>query len=93
MRIKVVLPGKRHIGLTVPSGAVIRTRSGSHVYVMRAQNTFTPLRVQTGIEDQGRVEVLEGLSGEEDIALTGAYLIYGEFVLKAGVDPATFAGH
>jgi Cu(I)/Ag(I) efflux system membrane fusion protein len=92
MRIKVILPGKKHAGITLPSGAVIRTRSGSHVYVLSAVNTFTPRRVQTGVEDQGRVEVLEGLSGEEDIALTGAYLIYGEFVLKAGVDPATFAG-
>jgi Cu(I)/Ag(I) efflux system membrane fusion protein len=92
MRIRVVLSGKKHIGLTVPSGAVIRTRSGGHVYVMRAPNTFTPQRVQTGIEDQGRVEILEGLGGEEAIALTGAYLIYGELVLRAGVDPATFAG-
>jgi Cu(I)/Ag(I) efflux system membrane fusion protein len=92
MRIKVVLPGKKHVGLTVPSGAVIRTRSGSHLYVMSARNTFTPRQVQTGVEDQGRVEVLEGLSGEENIALTGAYLIYGEYILKAGVDPATFAG-
>lgn len=73
--------------LAVPQEAVIRGGAGAHVYVMSAENTFVPRQVKTGAETSRSIEILGGLHEGEEIAFTGAYLIYSEFVLKKGVSP------
>jgi Cu(I)/Ag(I) efflux system membrane fusion protein len=78
-------------GIAVPSDALIRDANGAHVYVQTDVNTFQPRMVKTGAEDFNQVEVLEGLMENETVAVTGAYLIYSEFILKKGSDP--MAGH
>jgi Cu(I)/Ag(I) efflux system membrane fusion protein len=47
--------------------------------------------VKTGIEDVGNVEITEGLVNGDTVAVTGAYLLYSELILKKGSDP--MAGH
>ncbi len=92
-RAQVVLPGQLHQAITVPADAVIRTSRGDHVYVLTAANTFRPRRVKTGMESNGRIEIMEGLREGDSVATTGAYLLYGEYMLKKGIDPVTFAAH
>jgi Cu(I)/Ag(I) efflux system membrane fusion protein len=77
--------------LAIPVDAVIRDGNGTHVYVQRGRNTFRPQMVKTGIEDFDRVEITEGLLEGDTVAVTGAYLLYSEIILKKGVDP--MAGH
>lgn len=77
--------------LTLPVDAVIRDGKGTHVYVQRGHNTFRPQMVKTGIEDFEKVEITEGLTEGDTVAITGAYLLYSEIVLKKGTDP--MAGH
>ena len=47
--------------------------------------------VETGIENSDEVEITSGLAEKENVVITGAYLLYGELVLKKGGDP--MAGH
>jgi Cu(I)/Ag(I) efflux system membrane fusion protein len=47
--------------------------------------------VKTGIEDFEKVEITEGLVEGDTVAVTGAYLLYSEIILKKGTDP--MAGH
>lgn len=77
--------------LTIPTDAVIRDGNGTHVYVQRGHNTFRPQMVKTGIEDFEKVEITEGLVAGDTVAVTGAYLLYSEIILKKGTDP--MAGH
>jgi Cu(I)/Ag(I) efflux system membrane fusion protein len=77
--------------LSLPVDAVIRDGKGTHVYVQRGHNTFRPQKVKIGIEDFDKVEIMEGLNEGDTVAITGAYLLYSEIILKKGTDP--MAGH
>ena len=77
--------------IAVPVDAVIRDQNGTHVYVLSGPNTFQPRMVKTGLEGSDFVEITEGLSEKDTVAISGAYLLYSEIILKKGSDP--MAGH
>ncbi len=79
--------------ITLPIDAVIRDQHGAHVYVQQGRNTFRPRMVSLGIEDGNRVEITEGLNEADTVAMTGAYLIYSEYILKRGADPMAVHQH
>jgi membrane fusion protein, copper/silver efflux system len=73
--------------LALPVDAVIRSQAGTHVYVQRGRNNFVPQVVKTGLEDFNMVEITDGLSATDTVAVRGAYLLYSELVLKKGFNP------
>ena len=75
--------------LTLPTQAVVRAGEGSVVFVQTATNTFQPRRVQTGTETDERVAITSGLTGDEAVVMSGAYLLYSEMILKKGINPFT----
>ena len=91
MQAQVFFSHSRKKALSLPVDAVIRDGKGTHVYVQRGLNTFRPQMVKTGIEDFEKVEITEGLTEGDTVAITGAYLLYSEIILKKGTDP--MAGH
>ncbi|HEU5289196.1 MAG TPA: efflux RND transporter periplasmic adaptor subunit [Cyclobacteriaceae bacterium] len=91
MQAQVFFSHSSKKALTLPVDAVIRDGKGMHVYVQRGRNTFRPQMVKTGIEDFEKVEITEGLTEGDTVAVTGAYLLYSEIILKKGTDP--MAGH
>ena len=91
MQAQVFFSHSAKKALSLPVDAVIRDGRGTHVYVQRGRNTFRPQMVKTGIEDFEKVEIIEGLTEGDTVAVTGAYLLYSEIILKKGTDP--MAGH
>lgn len=91
MQAQVFITRATRNAVAIPADAVIRDGKGTHVYVETGTNTFRPRMVRTGGEDFEQVEITEGLVAGERIAVTGAYLLYSEMVLKKGTDP--HAGH
>jgi membrane fusion protein, copper/silver efflux system len=91
MQAQVFFSHSSKKALSLPVDAVIRDGKGTHVYVQRGRNTFKPQMVKTGIEDFEKVEITEGLVEGDTVAVTGAYLLYSEIILKKGTDP--MAGH
>jgi Cu(I)/Ag(I) efflux system membrane fusion protein len=79
--------------LALPADAVIRDGHGAHVYVQRGRNTFRAQRVKTGLEDFQKIEITEGIHKDDTVAITGAYLLYSEMVLKKGIDPMASHQH
>ena len=77
--------------LALPVDAVIRDGKGMHVWVEESKGKFVPRLVKTGMENENTVEIIEGLKEGEKVVITGAYLLYSEYVLKKGADP--MAGH
>jgi Cu(I)/Ag(I) efflux system membrane fusion protein len=47
--------------------------------------------VKTGVESFDLVEITEGVKEGDTVAISGAYLLYSEIMLKKGTDP--MAGH
>ncbi|SKC43272.1 efflux RND transporter periplasmic adaptor subunit [Ohtaekwangia koreensis] len=91
MQAQVMLSHSSRQSLAIPIDAVIRTGKGTHVYVQHGNNTFKPQMVKTGLEDFDQVEITEGLHEGDTVAVSGAYLLYSEMILKNGTDP--MAGH
>jgi len=77
--------------IAIPVDAVIRDENGSHVYVQSGRNTFRPQMVETGVEGFEQIEITQGLNEGDTVAVSGAYLLYSEIILKKGTDP--MAGH
>jgi len=87
MEAQVLLTHSSKNALTLPVDAVIRDGNGKHVYVQRGRNTFRPQMVETGLEDFESVEITGGLTEKDTVAVSGAYLLYSEFILKKGSNP------
>lgn len=88
---QVFLTHAARTALALPGDAVIRDERGAHVYVQSGHNTFNPRMVRTGQEGFDYVEITEGLQEGDTVAMSGAYLLYSELILKRGSDP--MAGH
>lgn len=65
---------ERHGALTLPTMAIMKDDSGSYVYA-NANNTAQRLRIRTGGEQGSRMEIVEGLRGDEDIITTGQQFV------------------
>jgi Cu(I)/Ag(I) efflux system membrane fusion protein len=78
--------------IAIPVDAVVRDGKGTHVYVQAGHNTFQPRMVKTGLENFDQVEIMEGIKEGDTVAVSGAYLLYSEIVLKKGVDPMDAGG-
>lgn len=87
MQAQVLFTHSSRKAIAIPTDAVIRDDKGTHVYVLSGQNTFRPQMVKIGLEDFNQVEITEGLSEGDTVAITGAYLLYSEIILKKGTDP------
>lgn len=73
--------------LHLPVDAVIRTGTGTHVWIQTKKNTFEARSIKTGIENFNEVEVLEGLIKGDQVVVSGSYLLNSEYILKRGSDP------
>ena len=91
MQATVILSHSEKKAIALPVDAVIRDVKGSHVWILEKDGAFKPRMVTTGLENFEKVEITEGVKIEENVVITGAYLLYGELVLKKGGDP--MAGH
>lgn len=65
----------------VPSEALVRTGKRTLVMVVE-QNSFRPVEVMTGREQNDQVEILSGLQPGQKIVLSGQFLIDSEANLK-----------
>lgn len=79
--------------ISLPVDAVIRDGNGTHVWVETDPGTFEARTVKTGAENFNRVEILEGLKAGDLAVISGAYLLYSEFILKKGTTPAGEHNH
>lgn len=73
--------------LTLPVDAVIRDGKGTHVWVKNGKDNFEARLVKLGQENDDQVEIAEGLEKGDQVVVTGAYLLYSEYILKKGKNP------
>lgn len=72
-----IVTGEQSGVLTVPSEAVQSVENRSVVFV-RTANGFRATPVLTGREAAGRIEILRGLTGSEQVAAANAFLLKAE---------------
>jgi len=87
----VVLRNRQRNSLTLPIDAVIRNEKMNTVWLQIDRNTFKSIMVQTGLENNGLIEIRSGLKEGDVVVTSGAYLLNSEFIFKKGSNPT--AGH
>lgn len=73
--------------IVLPVDAVVRDSKQSVVWVQNKEGGFESRKVETGIENKYRIEIVSGLKEGEKVAVSGAYLINSEYVFKRGMMP------
>jgi membrane fusion protein, copper/silver efflux system len=92
LQASILLPSVNKTNvLTLPLDAIIREEQGIHVWIEGDSSKYEPRMVKIGAEDFDKVEIIEGLIKGDKVVVTGAYLLYSEFILKKGRNP--MAGH
>lgn len=75
--------------LTVARDAVVDTGNAQHVFVHTEQNVIEPRAVKIGARLPNRIEVVEGLSTGDHVAIAGVFLIDSESRLRASSSTET----
>jgi Cu(I)/Ag(I) efflux system membrane fusion protein len=83
-QVEIAVAPRRDV-LAVPSQAVIRTGEQERVILAREGGRFRPAEVITGIESEGRVEIVEGLNPGERIVVSSQFLIDSEASMDASL--------
>ncbi len=71
----VTLLGSPKIALSVPLSAVMRTGRGDYVMHALGNGHFKPQKITTGIANDDRVEIVEGLDAGDTVAVNGQFLL------------------
>jgi Cu(I)/Ag(I) efflux system membrane fusion protein len=70
----------------VPTEAVITTGKRSIVLIAEGGGRFRPVQVKTGMENEGKTQVLAGLKAGDQVVVSGQFLIESEASLKGALD-------
>lgn len=68
--------------VVIPSEAVIRSGKREQVFVVRGEGKYEPRIVKLGIESNGEVAVLSGLSEGEEVVTSAQFLVDSESKLR-----------
>ncbi|MEK6807201.1 MAG: efflux RND transporter periplasmic adaptor subunit [Pseudomonadota bacterium] len=68
--------------MVVPSAALIRTGKRDVVIVAEGEGRFRPQEVRVGREADGKTEILEGIAEDEEVVVSGQFLIDSEANLQ-----------
>ncbi len=82
VRIKSMVSRK---ALVVPAQAVIRSGERNVLIVALGEGRFQPRDVKLGVEADGFLQILDGLSAGEQVVSSGQFLIDSESNLKAAI--------
>jgi Cu(I)/Ag(I) efflux system membrane fusion protein len=88
----VIYGGPKKDVLVVPREALIRGAQETHVIRRKADGSFEPVQVVTGIRSGEQVEILGGLNEGDEIVVSGQFLIDSESNLRASLMRATQPG-
>ena len=70
----------------IPREAVIRGGSFDRVVKALTESKFKSVPVTTGMETQGRVEILSGLTAKDSVVVSGQFLIDSESNIETALD-------
>ena len=68
--------------VVIPAEAVVRSGDRTQAFVVRGPGKFEPRDIQTGIESQGLVTVLAGISVGEEVVTSAQFLVDSESKLR-----------
>ncbi len=83
----VIIKSKPKPGIVLPIDAVIQNGKKSHVWIRNAEGSFEAKEVHTGIQTKTKIQIIDGVNLGDAVVVSGAYLIYSDYVFKRGKYP------
>lgn len=68
--------------IKLPINAVVREELHNQVWIRTGNNTFEPRYVELGEESESQIIITKGLNKNDEVVISGAYLLYSEHKLK-----------
>ncbi len=68
--------------LSIPSDAILKSKDGDFVVVAVKEGRFQPRKVTAGLRYKGRTEILKGLKNNDNVVVSGQFLIDSESALR-----------
>ncbi len=68
--------------LSIPSDAILKSKDGDFIVLAQSDGRFEPRKILTGLKYKSRTEVLEGLSENDKVVVSGQFLIDSESALR-----------
>ncbi len=68
--------------LSIPSDAILKSKDGDFVVVAIREGRFQPRKILSGLRYKGRTEILKGLKDNDNIVVSGQFLIDSESALR-----------
>jgi membrane fusion protein, copper/silver efflux system len=93
MRVTVTAYPKQNKSIVLPEEAILYQPDMNTIWVFNDKKAFEPRMVETGISNNGLVEIKSGLSEGELVVISGAYLIDSEYRLRNGSDEMAGMDH
>ncbi len=87
LQVKVMLAQEVNRGMNLPVDAVIRDGKGEHVWIKTGKDSFEPMSVSIGKANGNSINITSGIVTGDEVVVSGAYLLYSEYVLKRGKHP------
>ena len=73
--------------LFLPSDAVLRDGKMAMVWIQTSQNKFKSVMVETGNESGDMIEIKSGIQQNDEVVISGAYLLQSEYIFRKGAEP------
>lgn len=73
--------------LFLPSDAVLRDDKMAMIWIQTSQNKFKSVMVKTGMESGNMIEIKSGISKDDVVVTSGAYLLQSEYTFRKGANP------
>ncbi len=87
MPVSMVLKSAKHQGIFLPADALLRNADGASIWIKTSETGFKNKMVTTGLEGDGKIEILSGLEHGDIVVISGAYLINSEYIFRHGASP------
>lgn len=84
--VDVTIHAHPHEALAIPQSAVIKTGRGDMVILSRGNGHFLPVRIETGIENEDWIEIVDGLQEDAEVAVNGQFLLDSAASMSAAIE-------
>lgn len=84
--VDITIHANPHEALAIPRSAVIKTGRGDMVILSRGDGHFLPVRIETGIENEDWIEIVDGLHEGAEVAVNGQFLLDSAASMSAAVE-------
>lgn len=84
MYLQAELQGQRTKGIMAPISALFRSGNDSYLFVVDGENSFTPVKVVTGLKGADFIQVISGINANTTVVTEGVADLKGHWLYQGG---------